>query len=107
MGGSVFAACGLAVGFLFSGTNRALTQRPQMFQREDAGIVAVAPDDLVGIAAHARHGDGRERNEFAWFEEAKGVGRLLALVAAAGARTVGSQVLPVVHAMMTVVPLDD
>src|SRR5689334_20537568 len=41
--GSSFAALG------------ALTERTQVFQGVDAGVVPVAPDDLVGVAADRRH----------------------------------------------------
>ncbi len=87
--------------------NGALTQRPQVFQGEDAGVVAVAPDDLVRVPADARHRDGRERSELAGLQDAKGVGRLFAFVTAAGARAVGAQVRPGVDAPVAVVPVDD
>src|SRR3954453_5350169 len=55
-----------------------LAQFAEVFERVDAGIVAVVPDDLVGVVADGRHG-GRPRRagfEFARREDAERVGRL-------------------------------
>src|SRR4051794_41435413 len=85
----------------------ALAQRAQVLQGVNAGVVPVAPDDLVGVAAHARHADGGQGGQFVGLEDAEGVRRLLALLAAAGTRAVGAQVLPGVHAVVPVAPVDE
>src|SRR5436305_640476 len=45
----------------------------KVFQRKDAGVVAVAPDDFVGVAADARHGDRGQRHQFFGLEQAERV----------------------------------
>src|SRR6266542_2353440 len=85
----------------------ALAQRAQVFQGEDAGIVAIAPGDLVGVAADRRHGDGSQGLQFFRLEDSEGVGRLLALFATAGAGTVATQGFPGVDAAVAVAPLND
>src|SRR5260221_9435818 len=85
----------------------ALAQRAQVFQGEDPGVVAVVPGDLVGVAADGRHGDGGQRLQLFRLEDLERVGRLLAFLAAAGAGTLATQVLPGVDAAMAVAPLDD
>src|SRR5205085_8537179 len=102
------ALSSLAVGsWSFLLTFGALAQRAQVFQGEDAGIVAIAPGDLVGVAADRRHGDGSQRLQLFRLEDSEGVGRLLALFATAGAGTVTTQVFPGVDATVAVAPLDD
>jgi hypothetical protein len=86
---------------------RAFTKRPQVFQGKNAGIVAVAPGDLVGIVTHRGDLHGAKRYEFAGLEDAERVGRLFAFFLATGARAMIAQVLPVVDAAMAVIPLDN
>src|SRR4051794_1833479 len=59
----------------------ALAQGAEVLQGVDAGVVPVAPDHLVGVAADRRHADRPGRLEFAGLEDAERVGRLLALLA--------------------------
>ena len=88
-------------------TFRALTQRPQILKRVDAGVVAIAPSYLIGVMPHRLKLDRLERHEFAGLENAEGIGRLQMLLAAAGTRAVVTKVLPRVDATMAVVPFDD
>src|SRR5262245_49103560 len=72
-----------------------LTVLPKLaeeFEGVNAGVVAVAPDDLVGVAARRRHRHGGERFQLLGLEEAERIGRLLALLTAAGAGTILAQV---------------
>src|SRR5262249_17931138 len=89
-----------------SRTLRTLAQRAEVFEREQAGVVAIAPGDLVGVAADRRHRDRRQRYEFVRLEDAERVGRLNALLAAAGAGAVVAQVPPGVDAAVPVGPDD-
>src|SRR5579885_2006747 len=41
----------------FPGALRALAQRPQVLEGVQPRVVAVVPDDLVGVAADGGHGD--------------------------------------------------
>lgn len=77
-----------------------------MFQSENAGIVAIAPDDFVSVTADRHHSYRGERYEFIGFENAKGIGQFVAFVAASGARTTIAQMLPSINAAMSVTPLD-
>src|SRR5262249_29952656 len=43
----------------------ALAQGPQVFQGVDAGLVAVAPDDPVAVAADLGHGHAAQRHQVA------------------------------------------
>src|SRR5438045_2992097 len=88
-------------------TLRTLAKGAQVFQGVDAAVVAIAPDDLVGVAADDRHAHGGQGDQLVGLEDAERVRRLLALVAAAGARAVLAQMLPGVDAAVAVVPLDD
>src|SRR5215203_1542503 len=45
------AAPGGCMRLLLGLTFRALTELPEVFEGEDAGVVAVAPGDLVGVVA--------------------------------------------------------
>src|SRR4051794_6043116 len=56
---------------------RALTQRPEVFEGKDAAVVAVAPGDLVGVAADRLHPQRPERHQLARLEDVERVGRLL------------------------------
>src|SRR5262245_31854156 len=85
----------------------ALAQLPQQLQRVNAGVVAVAPGDLVGVLADRRQADGAQRRQLAGLEDAERVRRLLALLAAGGAGAAVAQVRPGVAAAVAVVPLDD
>lgn len=78
-----------------------------MFQGVNAGIVAIAPDDLVGISTDRRHTYRSERRQFVGLQNAERIGRLFALFAAAGARAVGAQVLPSVDAAVSIAPFDN
>src|SRR5438105_518755 len=82
----------------------ALAQLAQVLQRVDAGVVAVAPDDLVGVAADRGHRHRLQRHQLLRFQDAEGVRRFLPLLAAAGAGAVVAQVLPGVDAAVAVVP---
>ena len=84
----------------------AFTQLPQMFEREQAGVVAVAPGDFVGVLTDRRDADRLQWGQLGGLEDAKRIRRLLALIAAAGARTVRAQLLPGMDAVMAVAPVD-
>src|SRR5258708_273320 len=62
--------------FIQAGTSRALAQCPQVFEREDARVVSIAPGDLIGVMANRRDGQRFEGRKFGGFENAKGVGGL-------------------------------
>src|SRR4051812_20429108 len=87
-------AWGGRIGGFSGSARRQPAQLAQVLEGVDAGVVPVAPDDLVGVPADARHTDRRERDDLAGLEDAERVGRLLALVAAAGAGAGVAQVLP-------------
>ena len=86
---------------------RALTQFPQVFEGEDAGIVAVAPDDLVGVMADRCDRYGLERRDFRRLQYAERIGGLLAFPAATGTGAMAAQMRPRKNAAMAVVPFDD
>src|SRR6476646_9880461 len=65
----------------------ALAQVTQVLQGVDAGVVAVAPDDLVGVVADGPDADGLERHQLARLENAKRVRWLESFLPAAGAGT--------------------
>src|SRR5262245_213567 len=89
------------------GTLWTLTERTQMFQGVNAGIVSVAPNNLVGVTANRRHANRNERHQLVGLQNAEGIGWLFALFAAAGAGTIGAQVLPGVDAAVAITPLND
>src|SRR5688500_14583646 len=72
-------------------TLRALAQLAQVFEREDAGVVPVAPGDLIGVMADRREGRRPQRRQLGRFEDAEGIHGLDALLAAAGAGAVVAQ----------------
>src|SRR5438105_8997625 len=57
--------------------------------------------------ADRRDADRLERRQLGGLEDAKRVGRFLALVTAAGAGALGAQVLPGVDGMVAVAPVDE
>ncbi len=78
-----------------------------MFQGVNAGIVAVAPDDLVSVPTDRRHTHGSEWTQLGGLQNAKRIGRLLPLLAATRTGAVGAQVLPSVDAPVPIAPLDN
>src|SRR6266581_2249598 len=97
--------CDLQWGSTWFNALGTLAQLPVMFQGVDAGIVAVAPGDLIGVVANRRQGRRPQRRQFGGLDHAERVGRLQTLLAAAGARAVVAQLLPAVNGAMAVVPL--
>src|SRR5438046_8058802 len=59
---------------------RAFAQAPQVFEREQARVVAVAPSDLVRVVADRRDADGLQRRQFTRLENAQRIGWLFALL---------------------------
>src|SRR5262249_14875547 len=51
----------------------ALAQGPQVFQGVNAGLVPVAPDEAVAVAADLGHGDGPQRHQVARLHQAERV----------------------------------
>src|SRR5437773_7156284 len=51
-----------------------LPEFAEHLQREDAGIVAVAPDDLVRITAHRRHRHRHDGDQLLGLEDAERIG---------------------------------
>src|SRR5262249_1867693 len=91
--------------FILLLTFGALAQRAQMFQGVDAAIVAVAPGNLVGVAADRRHGDGGQRRQLLRLEDLERIGRFFAFLPAAGTGTVATQDLPGMDAAVAIAPL--
>src|SRR5258708_1223946 len=85
----------------------AFPNRPQAFQRKNAGIVTVIPSDLIGVVPYRRDRRGLERLQFGGFENAQRIWGFLAFFIASGAGAVLTQMLPKVNAAMAVVPLND
>src|SRR5262245_19804007 len=85
----------------------AAAQLAEVFQGVQAGVVAVAPGDLVGVIADRGHAQRLERRQLTRLEDAERVGRLVALLATAGTGTVLAQLLPGIFARLAVAPDDD
>src|SRR6476661_2498701 len=85
-----------------------LAQLAEVFERVDAGVVAVVPGNFVGVVSDRRHGDRPRRAglQFARRQDAERIGRLLPLLAAGGAGAVGAEGVPGDGAAATVAPLD-
>src|SRR5687767_165833 len=86
---------------------RTFAQPAQVLEREQPGVVAIAPDDLVGVVAHGSDAYRRVRQQLPRLEHPEGIGGLVALISAAGARALLAQVAPGVEARVPVAPVDD
>src|SRR5262245_7271660 len=87
-----------AIISLFALARGTFTQGAEILEREDARVVAVAPDDLVAVDADRLEAQRLERRQLARFEDVKRVGRRAPLLATTGAGALAAQVLPGVHA---------
>jgi hypothetical protein len=100
--------CSIRLGFELIGTAcGTFTQLAEVLQGVEAGIVAVAPGDLIGVIADRRESYGCQRHKLLGLENAERVRRFQAVLAAAGAGALIAKVLPGVDAMMAVLPVDD
>src|SRR5947199_7181302 len=73
--------CGICGCMKSSG---AFAELAEVFERVDAGVVAVVPDDLIRVRPAGRHGDRHRRAglQLGVGEDAERVGRRFALLAA-------------------------
>src|SRR4051812_32457803 len=80
---------------------------PQLVESVDAGIVAIAPGDLVRVVSDRGEVDRLQGKKLAWLQNTERVRRLASFFLAAGAGALVAQVHPGVFTAMAVAPLDD
>ena len=81
----------------------------KILQRKQSRIVAVVPDNLIGVIADGRDLHRRQRRlrgQLARGENSKRIGRLTEFSFAAGAGAIVPKMLPAVNAPMPVAPID-
>lgn len=75
-----------------------------MLQGENAGVMAVTPDNFVGIMPHGNKRFGSDRAYFTGFENPKGILGLAPFLLAGGTGAVVTQMIPGNDGFMSIVP---